>query len=351
MEKKKIIFLYTELATYFLACIKALLQHPNIEVYIVRWPLNKEAPFNFSFSDKIKIFDRSNFASPGQLLEFIKEINPSAIYCSGWMDKFYLKVCKQYKNKIPVIVGFDNQWKGSLKQYIATLISPFKILNHFTHCWIPGSLQYEYAVRLGFKKQNILTGFYCCDFDLFYNQYLTNKEQKQKQFPKRFIYVGRYVEHKGIKDLWQAFIDLQLEQHNEWELWCFGTGDVAPVEHPKIKHFGFVQPEAMPAYIKECGVFVLPSLFEPWGVVVHEFAAAGFPIICSDEVGARTAFVENNFNGYIYKAGNSGELKEALKKIMNKKDNELFEMGERSVEKAKQITPEKWADELMKLLQ
>ncbi len=349
MEKKKIVFLYTELATYFLACIETLLQYPEVEVHIVRWAINKEAPFHFSFPDNIKIYNRNEYSSD-QLQQLIASINPSVLYSSGWMDKDYLLICKQYKNKIPVIVGFDNQWKGSLKQRFATLVSPFKILNHFTHCWVPGKLQEDYALRLGFKKQNILTGFYCCDFDLFHNQYLANKQQKQQHFPHRFIYVGRYVEHKGIKDLWNAFIEIQKEMPNDWELWCFGVGDVSIINHPKIKHFGFVQPNELPKYIKDAGVFVLPSHFEPWGVVVHEFASAGFPIICTDEVGARTAFVENNVNGTIYKSGDINQLKEAMKKIIKQTDKELNAMGEISVEKAKQITPEKWANTLLSII-
>jgi len=349
MEKKKIVFLYTELASYFLACIQKLLVYPTIEIHIVRWPLNKEAPFAFSFPENVKIYDRFTYNTDQQLEVLVSSIAPSVIYVSGWMDKSYLKISKQYKNKIPVIVGFDNQWKGTLKQHIATLISPFKLLNHFTHCWIPGKLQYEYAIRLGFKKEKILTGFYSCDFDFFYNQYLVNKDKKQNHFPKVIIYVGRYVEHKGVKDLWQAFIELQNEHQNEWELWCLGVGEVAPMIHPQIKHFGFIQPTELIPFIKEAGVFVLPSHFEPWGVVVHEFAASGFPIICTDQVGSRVDFVEQNVNGYIYKAGKVEELKKELKKIMNLSSQELFQMSEYSVEKAKNITPEIWAKKLVGL--
>lgn len=346
MEKKQIIFLYSELATYFLACIEKLLQEPNVNVHIVRWTVNKEAPFHFKFPENLKIYNRNDYNSEKSLKKLIDDINPCIIYSSGWMDKGYLKICKKYKNKIPVIVGFDNQWKGSLKQRIATLVSPFRILNHFSHCWVPGDLQVEYALRLGFKKENILRGFYCCDFNLFFSQYIANKESKQQHFPKRFIYVGRYVEHKGVKDLWNAFVELQNEYSNNWELWCIGAGDVELIDHPKIKHFGFVQPKDLPEYIKNTGVFVLPSHFEPWGVVVHEFAAAGFPIICSDAVGARIEFVEQNVNGYIYKAGDVSQLKNILKNIIRTTDKELLQMADRSVEKAKLNTPEIWANRL-----
>ena len=350
MEKKKIVFLYSELAAYFLACIEELLKRPGIEVHIIRWPVNKEAPFRFSFPENVKIYSRNEFDSAEALARKVDAIGPSAIYCSGWVDKGYLSVCKAYKNKIPVIVGFDNQWKGTLKQRIATFISPFKILNHFSHCWVPGAPQEEYAVRLGFKKDKVLTGFYCCDHDFFHQQYLANADEKKEKFPKRFIYIGRYYDFKGITDLWEAFIELQEEQPNDWELWCLGTGDIAPVEHPKIMHFGFVQPAELPKFIKGAGVFVLPSHFEPWGVVVHEFAAAGFPLICSDEVGACSAFVQNDFNGYIYHAGNKKALKETLRKMMGLEQEQLITMAERSVEKAKLITPATWTKQLISLL-
>jgi glycosyltransferase involved in cell wall biosynthesis len=350
MEKKKIIFLYTELATYFIACVEELLRQRDVEIHIIRWKINKEAPFNFSFSEGIRFYDRENFKSKKELNDFVDKLFPSVIYCSGWIDRSYLSVCKRYRNKIPVVVGFDNQWKGTAKQYAAVIISPFKILNHFTHCWIPGKLQEEYALRLGFKKNKILTGFYCCDFNYFHSQYLENKKQKELNFPKRFIYVGRYVEHKGIRDLWRSFIELQNEMPNDWELWCLGIGDIRPCVHPKIKHLGFIQPGEMKQYIQKTGVFVLPSHFEPWGVVIHEFVSAGFPIICSNEVGARTTFVENSINGYIYKSGDIDALKNALKLIITSSQHKLIKMSEESVIKSKLITPEKWSEQLMSLL-
>ncbi|HRG39479.1 MAG TPA: glycosyltransferase [Bacteroidia bacterium] len=349
MEKKKIVFLYSEIATYFLACVEKLAQYPAIEIHIVRWPVNKEAPFQFKLPPAIKIYNRTDYTNE-KLEQLLAAIQPDIIYCSGWMDKGYLKLCKQYRLKIPVIVGFDNQWKGTLKQWLAVLLSPFKIRNHFSHCWVPGEPQYKYARRLGFTKSNILTGFYSCDVDFFNSQYKAFYQQKHANFPKRFLYVGRYVGSKGVKDLWEAFKELQEEQPSEWELWCLGTGDVEPVKHPKIKHFGFVQPSELPEFVEKTGVFVLPSHFEPWGVVIHEYAAAGFPIICSDEVGARTTFVENDINGYIYTSGNKNALKGAMAAILNSTDEKLKAMAAESFKKASLITPDLWAKQLISLL-
>jgi glycosyltransferase involved in cell wall biosynthesis len=350
MEKKKIVFLYTELATYFLACVEKLFVHPQIEVHIVCWEVNKEAPFHFTFSENLKIYYRNTLPEAEQLQSLVDKISPSIIYVSGWKDKNYLKVCKQYNKKIPVIVGFDNQWTGSIKQRVASVLSPFTLLKHFSYCWVPGDVQIKLAENLGFSKTKILTGFYSCDYDYFHSQYLANEEAKRARFPHRFIYVGRYVQHKGISDLWKAFIELCEESPHDWELWCLGTGDVAPVVHPKIKHFGFVQPSDMARFIADTGVFVLPSHFEPWGVVVHEFATAGFPIICSEDVGASSSFLVNGKNGFSFSTGNIGQLKETMKRIINSSDQELLLMADKSAETGKLTTPKKWANTLLSLL-
>ena len=57
----RIVFLYTELAGYFLACINELTKRDDVEVHIFRWPVNKEAPFNFNFNNKVKIYNRNDF--------------------------------------------------------------------------------------------------------------------------------------------------------------------------------------------------------------------------------------------------------------------------------------------------
>jgi glycosyltransferase involved in cell wall biosynthesis len=83
---------------------------------------------------------------------------------------------------------------------------------------------------------------------------------------------------------------------------------------------------------------------------LHEFAAAGFPLIASDAVGAGEAFIQDGENGYLFKSGDNNALKEILKKIASKSDEELLEMGVQSRKKALTITPAKWSETLMSTL-
>lgn len=345
MSSPKVVFLYTEIAGYFLACCRELVKQ-GAEVHVVCWPVNPEAPFRFSVPEGVVLYDRQSYDT-ARLLELVKGLGPSVIVCSGWIDKGYLEVCKELNRKIPSVLTLDNHWKGGVKQLAATLISPFYLHRRFSWCWVPGTPQSEYALKLGFKKERVMQGFYSADLDLFNSHYTSTFPAKEKKFPKRFIYVGRYYDFKGVGELWEAFAELDPA---EWELWCFGTGDVAPVQHPKIRHFGFVQPDELGKYIADTGVFVLPSHKEPWGVVVHEFAAAGFPLVCSDRVGAASAFLKEGENGYVYKGEDKDALKGVLKKIMAAGEAELAAMGKKSHERAQAISPRLWANSLLGLI-
>ena len=96
--------------------------------------------------------------------------------------------------------------------------------------------------------------------------------------------------------------------------------------------------------LRNAGVFVLPSRFEPWGVVVHEMAAAGFPMILSDAVGAATQFLQSGSNGFLFRNEDANDLKEALRKVMQLSGAELIKMAEASHRLGLSHSPALWAD-------
>jgi glycosyltransferase involved in cell wall biosynthesis len=342
-KRPKIVFLYSELAGYFLACASELSK--KADILIVRWEVNDEAPFNFEFSDAIEVVTKSDHD-----LEILKQkvlnFKPDAIVCSGWMDKDYLKIIKTFKKQIPTVLTLDNHWTGSIKQKFAAILSPFILTNKFTHAWVPGTPQKLFAKKLGFK--NILTGFYCADVTIFNTIYQT----QNPIFKNQFLYVGRYVKHKGIFEMWQAFIELQNESPNDWEMICIGTGEAwdTKLEHPKIKHIGFVQPSDLKLYLKDKKIYILPSKFEPWGVTVQEFALAGCPLILSKNVGAYERFLINSENGVLINEVTVDQLKKAMKHIMNLSKVKKLEMSEKSHQLGMSYTPEMWTNKILSIL-
>lgn len=343
----KFLFLYTEIAEYVVACCNHLAAQG--EVHIVRWPVNKEAPFEFTFNQNLKIYSKNDYSFQ-ELQQLVSSIQPNVIICSGWIDKDYLKITKSYFKKIPTIMTCDTQWRGDFKQRLASIISRFTLMRIFSHAWVPGEIQKKYVRQLGFKSNKIAKGFYSCDLEHFNQIYQNQKENKERQFPKRFLYVGRYYDFKGIKELWQAFIELQNENPNDWELWCLGIGDIEPVQHPKIKHFGFVQPKDLANYTSQTGIFILPSRYEPWGVVVHEFAASGFPLLLSNKIGAREQFLKINENGFEFAANNVSDIKQTLKKMIAISEEKLIIMSQNSHQIAQSVSPDIWVKNLLELI-
>ncbi|MBL7924539.1 MAG: glycosyltransferase [Bacteroidia bacterium] len=349
--RKKALFLYFELAGYVQACLEELVKQYPLEVHLVRYPVVKVAPFEITFSAAIHVYERRSMSTE-ELIALTEDINPDFVFVSGWADKGYLAVARHLKKKVPVILSLDNPWLGTVRQRMATLLGPLYLPRHFSHCWVPGEPNARYARKLGFTGERLLTGMYSADTALFHSYAERSKAVKEKAFPHRFIYVGRYTELKGIRELWTAFTGLSEEQRGGWELWCLGKGELEsefPV-HPAVKNIGFVQPDQLYPYLEQCGVFILPAHYEHWGVVVHEFAAAGFPMVCSTLTSAATAFLEEGKNGYYTRPKSRESVSHALLKIIGHSDAELYAMGQHSITLSDRITPSTWASTVWTLI-
>ncbi len=346
--KKKIFFLFTELSGYFIECCRQLVVEGN-EVHVVRWPMNKEAPFEFENIEGIFIYEREQI-SESFLLNRINQVQPSIVICAGWIDKVYLAVCKNLPSSIVKVITMDNHWKGNVKQMLGLIYAKLFITPIFNYCWVPGEKQKCYALKLGFLPNKIKKGFYCADVKAFNKAYEQNEIAKSQKFPHVFLYVGRYVDFKGLDELWQAFNETKKASDTDWELWCAGTGPLAPIRMDGIKHLGFIQPAGLLDLMKQTGVFVLPSRVEPWAVSVQEFACAGFPIVLSNKVGAREMFLDKGKNGWEFEAENKNSLKNILNEVIATPDNMLCEMGKQSHGIGNKFKTEDWTSVIYKMM-
>lgn len=344
----RVTILYTELADYSLACFKAL-KSEGVDIQLIHWPINPEAPFTFDLSFIDEVFSRDTL-NRDTLRKKVSSFRPDLILCSGWMDKEYVALCRRFKGATTTVLSLDNHWSGSWKQHLARVISPFTLKRSFDRAFVPGKIQKKYAMKLGFSQDDIQTGFYSADTDKFEDYFKNSKSQPT--ISKRFLYLGRYVEHKGINDLWSAFKKYR-KQGGDWELWCVGTGDKfnERVQMEGIKHFGFVQPSELLPILKETDVYILPSHFEPWGVSVHEMATAGFPLLLSEAIGAKEQFLIDGENGALFPSHNVDALAEKLTWISSLSDDEIFSMRSHSHELGKSHNPEIWAKILLSFLQ
>lgn len=345
MKKGKLLFLYSELAGYFLACLKALAKEP-VEIHVVHFKTNPEAPFRFDFPAGIHFYERQKFSDEA-LTKFILDLNPDWVYCSGWIDHGYLKAVKSIPKSIPKTLGLDNPWKGSFRQ-IAGVFFRSSISSVFDSAWVPGSRQEIFAKKLGFKK--VYMGVYSGDMELFGKLAEDDSAAKTQIYPKRFLFVGRYNPVKGLDTLVHAYTRA-FPRGYPWELFCAGEGDLKPILQNRkgITDLGFIQPTHLPDVIRQCGVFILPSKYEPWGVALHEMAAAGMPMIASNETGAAECFVSNERNGFLFPAGDTDSLEEVMIKISSLPDEKLVEMSRVSHRLSQKINPQSWVEAIRQM--
>jgi len=339
----KIFYLYTEVMPYVEAVINVLVEKYNDEVCVISWDKNNKTSYK-PLLKSVKYYRRSELQD-NQIFELISKFNPDLIYISGRIDKGYLKAVKEFKKKgIPILSGMDNQWHGDLKSILKIVIYYFLFKKYFTHIIVPGSRQYMMARLLGYKNK-ILLNLYSGDINLFY------KHQKNND-KKKVIFLGRLEEVKALDMLLDAWKIINKEKTIDWELVLIGSGTLEPIAK-KIKNVricGFLSQKNILNEINGDCIFCLPSRKEPWGVVVHEMAAAGLPMILTKEVGAGDTFLISGYNGYLLENISVNEIIIKLKKMMDLNPDQRAEMGKNSRNLALRITPDITAASIKSLI-
>lgn len=351
--RTQILYLYSEIQGHNLPVLERLASFHGASVDVVRWNRDKLTPFTPADMRGVRFHERSGF-DERQLIDFALGLNPQLVYVSGWMDRGYLSVVRKLKAQGSIIVtGMDSQWTGSMRQQIVAKWVHWHLKKDcFSYAWIPGPMQYEFARRIGFHKTEILGNLLSGNFELFGKAADALPHEKRRHYPKQFLYVGRFAPSKGIDLLIEAFRIYRARFRGDWSLRCVGNG---PLEGELARQDNiFVEPflsqDELVQRARQAGAFLLASRDEPWGVVVHEFASAGLPMILSHNVGARAQFLIDGFNGYTFFGDSAQDLAEKMSLMSSCTDDQLLRMGASSARLAASVTPEIAAASLMSVV-
>ena len=343
---KTILILYSELMPYNIVVIKELLRM-DCTVHIVRWTKCK-TPYIPPELPNVVYYDRNSFSDPSSLLNQVRNIKPDLIWVSGWIDKLYCKVVGSYRKEcnIPVVAGSDTQWRGG-KQWLNVLFSSFRHKRWFSHLFVSGVWQYEYARRLGFDTKHILMHNLSADVSIFMS---VDIDSKQNHYPHKLLFIGRFADVKGLSfllDAWKSIPD-----RKDWVLTLIGNGPLRDTldGFPDVEIKDFMSQEELAVEMQNSGAFILPSVFEPWALVLHEAAAGGLPILSSNCCGAVPYFVLENYNGHLFTPGDVSSIRKALQSLINSSDEELIRMSYKSRELSRRINPEIVAQTLLSII-
>lgn len=344
---KRMLVLYRELAGYFMNCMEYLANTHDVEIDIVAYPIKAEAPFRFENSGKITRIPRES-ADLSSLQNLIQEKKYDLIFCGGWSDQLYLDLVRRNRN-IPALIGFDKQWKGSMRDRLATFYLRLKIKRFFDYAFVPGEEQFIFALQMGFQKANIVKGAYVCETHRFNKVF--KKRIDQLPLKKNLVFVGRYAPEKNVQLLWEAFVEWKNSHSSEMKLICFGTGPLwdSRVQHTDIIHHGFQQGSQMDDKLTDASIFILPSSYEPWGVVVNELAAAGYALALTEAVGARTYFLTEK-TGWIFNSSSKQDFIQLFNKINALSNEGLVQMAIESNRLAQLLDEEQYAQSILRMM-
>mgnify|MGYP002741411863 FL=1 len=241
-------------------------------------------------------------------------------------------------------------WKERVKQIF--LSKCYRVL-------VAGEKHKAYVKKLGVHDRNIIVmgGVGGVDHEIydFYSKKYNTQEKRLALFEeldipprKYFIYVGRFSPEKNLAALIRAYADAECQKAG-WGLLMVGAGS----QEQELRDYamslgcedvvfpGFVQQAQLPLYYLASRIFVLPSLSEPWGLVVDEALALGLPVIVSDRCGCVPDIVHDGENGFVFSPEDETALEQCMKRAMEHQN--LSDMGKMSVQISKSYSPEQSA--------
>ena len=338
----RVLVLHARLSGYFVACLNQLAK--RAQIIVVSHPRSKDAPFDgLDIAPNIQLMDRHQL-SPDESDRLLKESRPDLILVSGWFDSEYCSICKAARDSgISVVVGVDTLMPNSFVARTRLRSMRSRVRSFANYIWVPGVPHLAVAELLGFTPPARLTGMYSCDSCDF-----SSLETDSIATRNKFLFVGRFAKVKGISLLVDAYGNYRGQSQDPWDLICIGVGPYRDllVQQPGIDVRPFVQPRDLPSVFAEASVFVMPSRYEPWGVVIHEAASAGLPLICSDACGAAAHLVQDRFNGLTFSNGDCRELVASLIHLstINPATHSRWSSNSRLL--ASQFSPQRWGEHL-----
>ncbi len=355
----RVVFCWTDLSGYMAACWRALASMPGVDLLVVaRASGAAEADFR---ADPLvrgyptRLVSDAEYGDPDAIARVVAAHRPDAVALAGWAVKSYTRLpFHRELARCRFVMTMDTPWKGTLRQRLGRFAhaSYFRRLDLVV---VAGERTFQLARALGFAESRIRRGCYGLDYEAFAPIH-ARRAASPEGWPRRFLFVGRYVEDKGIGTMLEGYHRYRESTPEPWGLTACGRGPLQPAIRaaPGVTDLGFTQPADMPGVLLSSGAFVLVSHYEPWGVALAEAGASGLPLVSSEACSSAIDLVRSHYNGMVVPTVDAGALARALRWVHDRHDR-LAEIGGRSQPFAAAfgavVWAERWRDYLYELVE
>jgi glycosyltransferase involved in cell wall biosynthesis len=253
---------------------------------------------------------------------------PGYFYCTAWIA---LAAAKW--SGTPVFFITDSHslrswrtqtaWKLRFKKWLVR-----RILSLASGIFVSSTGGVEYVKSLGFASERVFLLPSAVDNEWWTEQAAAVDRSaaraawKIRQDAAVALFCAKLQGWKGPRDLLEAFAAANVP---DAYLVFAGDGPERSLlerraselgVEDRVRFLGFVNQSQLPSVYCAADLFVLPSLFEPFGLVVNEAMLCGLPVAVSDRVGAKFDLVRPGENGYVFPAGDVAALAAILREIL-----------------------------------
>jgi glycosyltransferase involved in cell wall biosynthesis len=298
--------------------------------------------------------------NPG-LWKLIRDGNFDAMYVSGYFyASAWIAILAARRHGVPIIFSTDahnlrtwgtqSRWKQRVKKF---LVRRIYLLGEVVLAGSSGTI--EYLKALGVSPHRILLGRNVVDNSWWTRQAAEadpNGAREAWKIPVSAsvaLFCAKLQPWKAPLDVLEAFA--RADVPNSFLVYA-GDGPLrGSVEQcargfgiwERIRILGFVNQSQLPSVYRGADLFVLPSWYEPFGLVVNEAMLCGCPVAVSDHVGAKYDLVREGENGFVFPTGNVDALAEIFRNFLPHPER-LRSMGEAARRRMETWSPREYVN-------
>lgn len=161
------------------------------------------------------------------------------------------------------------------------------------------------------------------------------------------LFVGSIIDRKGVDILVRAAKFFE----EDTGVYVIGGNATAELERIIMQneinnvHFiPFLQRGEILKCMSEADIFVFPTRYDIWGLVINEALSQGLPVITTTTCGAGVELINNDYNGYLIEPENIEEIVSKVA-MMCKNEDLLYRLSCNAFESAKEYTIEKMVEQ------
>jgi len=310
---------------------------------------NTSAQNHFCLSAKPA--NRFDFRRLSGFMKLLSQNEIDTVCISGYGRAEYLFFLIYAKLSGRNVILFAESWYPSI-----SLIDFVKSVFLKTMCdgfLVSGQRAFDhFTKRLNIAKAKVKVGYSVVD-----NAHFALKKSESFERKRILLCIARFAREKNLLLLIRGFEQSKMPMAG-WELHLVGGGPqkqelvelVKKAMTNSVQLVDWQSYDQLPHLYLKASVFILPSLFEPWGLVVNEAMAASLPVVLSDKVGCLPDLLKVENNGWSFHAEDEKELILILNQISEKEAIELAAMGNKSKECIESFSPTLFARNLIGLI-